>query len=130
MLAFGLMDSAQTASLAKTVLDADTVSAIERFMREDSVDETRALMDDLVEVGIGGHFLARKSTRRNYRAGELWQPSLWHRGTFDQHVGTPLVKDAWDRAQTLIAESDVPPLPDDVRRHVRSTIDTYLTGRS
>ena len=64
MLAFGLMDSAQTASLAKTVLDADTVNAIERFMREDPVDETRALMDDLVEVGIGGHFLARKSTRR------------------------------------------------------------------
>ena len=86
MLAFGLMDSAQTASLAKTVLDADTVNAIERFMREDPVDEASALIDDLVEVGIGGHFLARKSTRRLYRAGELWQPHLWHRGTFDQYA--------------------------------------------
>ena len=64
MLAFGLMDSAQTASLAKTVLDADTVNAIERFMRDDPVDEARALVDDIIEVGIGGHFLARKSTRR------------------------------------------------------------------
>ena len=129
MLAFGLMDSAQTASLAKTVLDADTVNAIERFMREDPVDEARALMDDLVEVGIGGHFLARRSTRELYRAGELWQPQLWHRGTFDQYVGTPLVKDAWDRAQTLIAENDVPPLPDDVRRHVREVIDAYASGK-
>jgi trimethylamine---corrinoid protein Co-methyltransferase len=129
MLAFGLMDSAQTASLAKTVLDADTVNAIERFMREDPVDEARALMDDLVEVGIGGHFLARKSTRRLYRSGELWQPSLWQRGTFDQHAGTSLVRDAWDRAQTLIAESDVPPLPDDVRRHVRELIDGYVRGK-
>ncbi|MEI6640089.1 MAG: trimethylamine methyltransferase family protein, partial [Chlorobium sp.] len=72
------MDSAQTASLAKTVLDADTVSAIERFVREDPVDEAASLVDDIIEVGIGGHFLAAKSTRRRYRAGELWQPKLWH----------------------------------------------------
>ena len=126
MLAFGLMDGAQTASLAKTVLDADTVNAIERFMREDPVNEAAALVDDLVDVGIGGHFLARKSTRQRYRAGELWQPSLWHRGTFDQYIGTPLVKDAWDRAHQLIVESDVPPLPDDVRQYVRGLIDAYL----
>jgi trimethylamine:corrinoid methyltransferase-like protein len=95
-------------------------------MREDPVDEATALIDDLVEVGIGGHFLARKSTRQRYRAGELWQPTLWHRGTFDQYIGTPLVKDAWDRAQQLIAENHVAPLPDDVRRHVRRVIDAYL----
>ena len=71
-------------------------------------------MDDIVEVGIGGHFLARKSTRLFYRAGELWQPQLWQRGSFEQYVGTPLVKDAWERAHELIAENDVPPLPDDV----------------
>jgi trimethylamine--corrinoid protein Co-methyltransferase len=126
MLAFGLMDSAQTTSLAKTVLDADTVNAIERFMREDPVDEAKALIDDLVDVGIGGHFLARRSTRRLYRSGELWRPHLWQRGTFDQYVGRPLVKDAWERAQRLIAENDVPPLPDDVRRHVRDLIDRYV----
>jgi trimethylamine:corrinoid methyltransferase-like protein len=130
MLAFGLMDSAQTSSLAKTVLDADTVNAIERFMRDDPVDEARALMDDLVEVGIGGHFLARRSTRQLYRSGELWQPHLWHRGTFDQHAGTPLVKDAWDRAQQMIAENDVPPLPEDVGRHVRSVIDAYAQSKA
>ena len=129
MLAFGLVDSAQTASLAKTVLDADTVNAIERFMREDPVDEARALMDDLVAVGIGGNFLARRSTRRMHREGELWQPRLWRRANFEQYAGTPLVKDAWERAQTLIAENDVPPLPEDVRRHVRASIDAYCRSR-
>ena len=69
MLAFGLLDSAQTASLAKTVLDADTVNAIERFVRDDPIDEARSLVDDIIEVGIGGHFLARSSTRTLYRAG-------------------------------------------------------------
>jgi trimethylamine--corrinoid protein Co-methyltransferase len=126
MLAFGLLDSAQTASLAKTVLDADTVNAIERFVRDDPIDEARALVSDIIDVGIGGHFLARKSTRTFYRAGELWQPHLWHRGSFDQYVGTPLVKDAWERAHELIAHNDVPPLPDDVARHVRKAIADYL----
>jgi trimethylamine---corrinoid protein Co-methyltransferase len=129
MLAFGLLDSAQTASLAKTVLDADTVKAIERMLRDDPIDEATALVDDLLEVGIGGHFLACRSTRQRYRAGELWQAKMWHRGTFDQHAGMPLVKDAWETAQHLIAESEVPPLPDDVRRHVEGVIATYLRGR-
>jgi trimethylamine---corrinoid protein Co-methyltransferase len=108
LLAFGLLDSAQTASLAKTVLDADTVNAIERFAREDPVDATTALIDDIVEVGIGGHYLARRSTRQRYRAGELWQPQLWQREPFERYAGRPLVKDAWDRAQALIAANDVP----------------------
>ena len=126
MLAFGLLDSAQTASLAKTVLDADTVNAIERFMRDDPIDEARSLVSDIIDVGIGGHFLARRSTRTLYRSGELWQPHLWHRGTFDQYVGTPLVNDAWERAHELIAGNDVPPLPDDVERHVEKAIADYL----
>ena len=129
MLAFGLMDSAQTCSLAKTVLDADTVNAIERFLRDDPVDEARSLVDDIIKVGIGGHYLGCRSTRQFQRAGELWQPHLWHRGTFDQYVGTPLVKDAWDRAHQLIEENDVPPLPEDVQRHVSKLIGSYLSSR-
>jgi trimethylamine--corrinoid protein Co-methyltransferase len=130
MLSFGLMDSAQTCSLAKTVLDADTVNAIERFLRDDPIDEARSLVDDVIKVGIGGHYLGCRSTRQFQRAGELWQPKLWHRGTFDQYIGTPLVKDAWDRAHQLIEENDVPPLPEDVQRHVSKLIAGYLSGRS
>jgi trimethylamine--corrinoid protein Co-methyltransferase len=129
LLAFGLMDSAQTASLAKTVLDADTVNAIERFVRDDPIDEAAALVDDIIEVGIGGHFLARKSTRRRYREGELWQPKLWHRATFEHYEGTPLIKDAWERAHDLIEASDVPPLPDEVERRVSALIAGYLRTR-
>ncbi len=129
LLAFGLLDSAQTASLAKTVLDADTVNAIERFAREDPVDETTALIDDIIEVGIGGHYLARRSTRTRYRAGELWQPQLWQREPFERYVDRPLVKEAWERAQALIAASDVPPLPDDVARHCDGLIADYLRAK-
>jgi trimethylamine--corrinoid protein Co-methyltransferase len=126
LLAFGLMDSAQTASLAKAVLDADTVNAIERFLRDDPVDASRALVDDIAAVGIGGHYLGAKSTRQFYRAGELWQPQLWQRQPFEQYAGTSLVREAAARAEELIATNDVPPLPDDVAKHVDELIAGYL----
>ena len=59
----------------------------------------------------------------------IWQPQLWQRQPFDHYAGTTLVKDAWERAQELIAGNDVPPLPEDVRRHVRGLIDGYLRRR-
>ena len=129
ILAFGIIDSAQTASLAKTILDADTVSAIDRFVRDDPIDEARALVDDIIAVGIGGHYLGCKSTRQFYRAGELWQPRLWQREPFDHYVGTTLVKDAVDKAHSILATHEVPPLPDDVRRHVDKLIADYLRTR-
>jgi trimethylamine--corrinoid protein Co-methyltransferase len=129
LLAFGLMDSAQTASLAKAVLDADTVNAIERFLRDDPVDASTALMDDIAGVGIGGHYLGRKSTRQFYRAGELWQPRLWQRQPFEQHAGSSLVREAATRAEELIATNDVPPLPDDVTKHVDELIGGYLASK-
>jgi len=129
LLAFGLMDSAQTASLAKAVLDADTVNAIERFLRDDPVDGTRALVDDIIAVGIGGHYLGRRSTRELYRAGELWEPQLWQRQPFEHYVGTSLVREAAARAEELIATNDVPPLPEDVARHVDKLIADYLASK-
>ena len=76
LLAFGILDSAQTASLAKTVLDADTVGAIERFLREDPVDETHgAASTTSPRWASAATTWRRKSTRQFYRAGELWQPA-------------------------------------------------------
>ena len=75
ILAYGLLDGAQAVSLAKTVLDADTVSAIRRFVRDDSIDASTALFDDIRDVGIGGHYLKARSTREFLHKGELWSPA-------------------------------------------------------
>ena len=63
ILAFGCSDGAQSLSLAKVVLDCDSVGALRRLVRDDPIDATRALVDDIAAVGIGGHYLGRKSTR-------------------------------------------------------------------
>ena len=64
ILAFGCSDGAQSLSFAKVVLDCDSVGALRRLVREDPIDATRALIDDIAAVGIGGHYLGRRSTRR------------------------------------------------------------------
>ncbi len=74
----------QISSLAKYVLDNDQLGALRRYLREDPIDETTALMDDILEVGIGGHFLARRSTRA-YSRSEVWRPQVFQRGTFEEY---------------------------------------------
>jgi len=125
MLAFGLVDGAQSVSLAKAVLDCDTVGAIRRLMREQRIDHAEALVDDLVEVGIGGHFLARRSTRERARDGELWRPRVWQRQTFEAHADATLVAEAAAVAAELLAAHEVPPLPDDVTREIDDVIARY-----
>jgi trimethylamine---corrinoid protein Co-methyltransferase len=125
ILAFGCSDGAQSLSLAKVLLDCDSVGALRRLVREDPVDSTRALLDDIAAVGPGGHYLGRKSTRRLHRSGEIWQPGLWQRGPFEASEGRPLVAEAAARADELLRTHVVEPLADDVAAEVDAVIERY-----
>jgi trimethylamine---corrinoid protein Co-methyltransferase len=123
LISAGGLDGVQMSSFAKYVLDNDQVGALRRYLREDTVDETTALMDDIIEVGIGGHFLGRRSTRQHSRS-EVWRPRVFRKGTFEEFAGRSLVADAAERAGDILATHEVPPLPDDVERHIDSVIAT------
>jgi trimethylamine--corrinoid protein Co-methyltransferase len=125
MLAFGLLDGAETVSLAKVMLDCDVVGTIERFAREDPIDATTALTGDIAAVGVGGHFLGAKSTRQFYRAGELWQPRVFQREPFEAYAGRSLVQDAAEKARELMAAHTVLPLADDVVVEIDRVIDDF-----
>jgi trimethylamine:corrinoid methyltransferase-like protein len=125
MLAFGLMDGAETVSLAKVIMDCDVVGMIERFAREDPVDATTALTGDIAAVGVGGHFLGARSTRQFHRAGELWQPRVFQREPFETYAGRSLARDAAEQARELLAAHTVPPLADDVVAEIDRVIESY-----
>jgi len=125
MLAFGLMDGAETVSLAKVIMDCDVVGMIARFAREDPIDATTALTGDIAAVGVGGHFLGAKSTRRFYRAGELWQPRVFQREPFETYAGRSLAQDAAEQARELLAAHAPPPLADDVVAEIDRVIESY-----
>jgi trimethylamine--corrinoid protein Co-methyltransferase len=125
ILAFGCTDGAQSLSFAKVLLDCDSVGALRRLVRDDPIDDTRTLLDDIAAVGVGGHYLGRKSTRRFHRAGEVWQPALWQRGPFESYEGRPLVAEAAARADEILRTHEVTPLPDDVAAEIDAVLERF-----
>jgi trimethylamine---corrinoid protein Co-methyltransferase len=116
-------DGVQTTSLAKMVLDDEQVGALRRYIREDVVDETTALLGDILEVGIGGHYLSRRSTRRFART-EVWRPAVFRRGP-DEASAAPqgaLLERAVARAHELLATHDVLPLDDPAEREIEAIL--------
>ena len=103
---------------AKAVLDNDQLGALRRYVREDPIDESTALMDDILEVGIGGHFLGRKSTRALLPHGGLAAA-----GVPARHVrGAPGARTGADRrgrparSTTSSPTHEVAPLAEDADR--------------
>jgi trimethylamine--corrinoid protein Co-methyltransferase len=127
LISAGGLDGVQVSSPAKYVLDNDQVGALRRYLREDAIDETTALMDDILEVGIGGHFLGRKSTRRHSRT-EVWRPRAFRKGTFEESAGRSLAAEAAERAREIIATHEVPPLSEDAERHIDSVIARWASA--
>jgi trimethylamine---corrinoid protein Co-methyltransferase len=125
LLAFGLMDGAETVSLAKIVLDCDAVASLKRFLRPAQIDKTTSLFDDIAAVGVGGHYLGRRSTREWRRAGEVWWPRVFQRDPWATCEERPLLREATARARELIAAHEVTPLPEEVERHIDGVIADY-----
>jgi trimethylamine--corrinoid protein Co-methyltransferase len=115
------------------VLDDDQVGALRRYLRESPIDETTALMDDILEVGIGGHFLGCRSTRAHAR-GEVWRPAVFQRGTFEEATGTgrSLLEQAVARAEALLAAHEPLPLDEAAERELDAIVAGWagrLAGR-
>jgi len=122
LVGVGTFDGAQATSLAKVVLDNDAAGVVRTLIGEVPIEVADTLVDDIREVGPGGHFMARRSTRQRGRGGGIWLPSAFRRGTFEAHAGSTLVQDALERARHLLATHEVKPLADDVDRHLDEVI--------
>ncbi len=124
MVGFGTLDGAQTFSLADAVLDNDVVAGMRRLLGEHPVDRAASLVDDILAVGPGGHFLSRRSTRAALRAGEVWEPAVFRRGHAE---GDPkaLVQEAAARAAELLEAHQPSPLDEAVVRAVEDVIARY-----
>ena len=124
MVGFGTLDGAESFSLADAVLDDDLMAGVRRYLGETAVDDAATLVDDIIAIGPGGHFLGRRSTREAARAGVLWSPSVLRRG-HTQGDPRALVAEAADRAADIIANHRAAPLADDVVRYVEDVIARY-----
>jgi len=72
----GLLDSSQTLSLDKLVLDNHLAREIEIMVQPIRIDETHLSADLIERVGSGQHFLTRPETNASLREGyvRVWPP--------------------------------------------------------
>jgi len=127
LIAAGGLDGIQISSLAKTVLDCDQIGALRRYMREDPIDEEHALMDDIKAIGMGGHYLGRKSTRAFART-EIWQPEVFQRGSFSNYVDQPIVKQAVEKAEQILATYEPAPLPAGAEERIQEVLNEWAAS--
>jgi trimethylamine---corrinoid protein Co-methyltransferase len=85
------------------------------FQCVDSSPE-KVLSDDIVNVGPGGNFLSRKSTRKFARGYEVLYADLLDRHTLDQwlQLGKPsMYSNARKKVEEILAQPLQDPLPED-----------------
>ena len=122
LVASSFVGGSRVLSPAKVVLDADAIRMMQHVLAGAAVDDESALLDDIAEVGPGGHFLGRNSTRARARSGELFEPRALRRARADSRLDTALATDAAERARAILETHEVLPLPDEAARLVDEVI--------
>jgi anaerobic magnesium-protoporphyrin IX monomethyl ester cyclase len=116
MTGLGTVEAGQAVSLLKLVLDADVMGYVDRFLTGITVDTEHAAVESIAEVGPGGHYLARKETRRGIRGGDHWVPRLLARDPYsDRARGAPgALERAREKVDAILADhapAALPPAP-------------------
>jgi trimethylamine--corrinoid protein Co-methyltransferase len=117
LVGFGEIESDQLLVLEQIVVDNEIAHFCERIFQGVDSDPEKILTNDVIEIGPGGNFLSRKSTRKFARGNEVQYAGLLDRHTLDQwlQLGKPsMYSNARKKVEEILAAPVEDPLPDDV----------------
>jgi trimethylamine--corrinoid protein Co-methyltransferase len=125
IIGFGEIDGDQTLVLEQILVDNELAHLAERLVAGVDARDGAELLDDVAEVGPGGHFLAQPASRRAARSGEFYEPALIGRNTLDGWVaaGRPSM---YSRAREQVAAILAGPVVDPVPEAVLDEVDRIL----
>jgi len=121
IIGFGEIDGDQTLLLEQILVDNELAHLAERLVAGVDARDGAELLDDIAEVGPGGHFLAQPTSRTAARSGEFYEPALIGRNTLDgwAAAGKPsMYSRARERVEAILAGPVVDPVPGDVIEEV------------
>lgn len=125
LAAAGSLDNVLTSCFAMLVMDNELSSVVQRTIKGTEVSEEKLAVDVIAEV-IETHenFLAHKHTRKYLRAGELWNPPLSDRQTFEKWAvkGEKIEEKARLKAKELLASHQVEPLSAEVDAELKQIL--------
>jgi trimethylamine--corrinoid protein Co-methyltransferase len=121
----GEIESDQALVLEQLVVDNEIGHFCQRIA--DGIDSRPEadLLEDIVQVGPGGHYLKLKSTRRAARSGEFLISRLLPHGSYEawEEAGRP---DIYSRARQTVREILESPVKDPMPESIVSRLDEIL----
>jgi len=118
IVGIGELEGDQLLVLEQLVVDNEIAHLCRRLAQGIDASEGKDLLEDIRQVGPGGHFLRSRNTRQAPRTGEFYISRLFPRGTYEAWVegGKPTI---YGRAREKVVEildgPFVDPLPGDVQ---------------
>ena len=112
----GYMESGLTCSFEMIVLTDELISMTDHLMKGIQVDDEFLLLDEIHQVGPGGHFLDTDTTLSHFR--DFWYPSLLDRNrrqTWLGSGGTTLGQRLNQRVREILMEHQTTPLEPGVK---------------
>ena len=79
----GMLDSVDLLYLPQIAIDCELAGMIRRLLGDVPVTHDEIMGEIVERVGVGGHFLAEKETRRRVRAGEQFRSVVSTRTSYD-----------------------------------------------
>jgi trimethylamine--corrinoid protein Co-methyltransferase len=125
LIGFGEVEGDQLLVLEQIVVDNEIAHLCERIFQGVDSSPEKNFTNDILEVGPGGNFLARKSTRKMAHSGEALLTSLLDRNTLDQWVqlGKPsMYSNARNKVEEILAGPVQDPLPGDVSQKLEELL--------
>jgi trimethylamine--corrinoid protein Co-methyltransferase len=108
----GYMESGLTCSFEMIVLTDELIAMADHLMKGIEVSEETLLVDEIDQVGPGGHFLSTENTLSRFR--DFWYPSLLDRGRRGAWLdagGSTLGQRLNQKVRDILADYHTPPLP-------------------
>ena len=119
----GYVESGLTASLEMIVLTDELVTLADNLMKGIEISDETLMLDEIHEVGPGGHFMDTDQTLKRFR--DFWYPSLLDRGRREQWVeagGTTLGQRLNARVKEILKEHQPTPLDAGRKRQLQEIL--------
>jgi trimethylamine--corrinoid protein Co-methyltransferase len=120
----GYMESGLTTSFEMIVLADELIAMSNSLVGGIEVSDETLMLDELHEVGPGGHFLNTDATMARFH--DFWYPELMSREireTWLERGGTTLGERLNEKARTIIKEHRPEPLPSDKKQKVEEILE-------
>jgi trimethylamine--corrinoid protein Co-methyltransferase len=119
----GYLESGLTCSFEMIVLTDELIALADHMMKGIEISDETLMLDEIDEVGPGGHFLNTKATLNRFK--DFWYPGLLdrsRRSTWLENGGTSLEQRLNQKTRDIISEHRPKPLEKKIKEGIQEIL--------